>query len=95
MSFYIIIFPFSVNSLTVSREIFLFPHNAAKAVADGTFEGGVVRYTLADNGVGLPEENPNLTEEELAAVEEATQKIVSGEVVVSETAVNNDLTIGD
>ena len=70
-------------------------YNAAKAVAEGTFEGGVVRYTLADNGVGLPEENPNLTEEELAAVEEATQKIVSGEVVVSETAVNNDLTIGD
>lgn len=84
----------SVILTSMMKRVDTAAYNAAKAVADGTFEGGVVRYTLKDNGVGLPEENPNVTADELAAVEEASSKIISGEVVVSETAVSNDLTIG-
>ncbi len=59
-------------------------YNAVKAVADGTFEGGVVRYTLADDGVGIPEENPNLSEEILAEIDMYKEKIIAGEIVVSE-----------
>ena len=59
-------------------------YNAVKAVADGTFEGGVVRYTLATDGVGLPAENPNVSAEILAEVEAYKEKIISGEIVVSE-----------
>lgn len=73
-------------------------YNACKQVADGTFKGGVVRYTLADGGVGLPAENPNLTDDVLATVKDYTDKIVSGEVKVESTPVvekgSSDLTVG-
>lgn len=57
-------------------------YNAVKAVHEGTFKGGVVVYDLASNGVGLPEKNPNLSDEILKAVDEWTQKIVNKEVTV-------------
>lgn len=65
-------------------------YDAANEVANGTFKGGVVTYTLADKGVSLPTENPNLSEEVLAKVAEATDAIVSGAIVVSQTAVYGD-----
>ncbi|MFV0254727.1 MAG: BMP family ABC transporter substrate-binding protein [Erysipelotrichaceae bacterium] len=74
------------------KRVELASYNAAKAIADGTFEAGVVRYTLADGGVGLPAENPNFSNEVFegvdfdAAVAEWTEKIVSGEVVVPEVS---------
>lgn len=64
-------------------------YNAAKAVADGTFKGGVVTYSLKEDGVGLPEKNPNLTEDMLAKVEEYKQKVINGEIEVSQTPVTN------
>lgn len=63
-------------------------YNAVMQVSKGEFKPGVVRYTLADNGVGLPEENPNLTEEILAEVDAYTQKIIDGEITVAETGVH-------
>ena len=73
-------------------------YNACKQVADGTFKGGVVRYTLADGGVGLPAENPNLTDDVLKTVKDYTDKIVSGEIKVESTPVvekgASDLTVG-
>lgn len=69
-------------------------YNACKQVAEGNFKPGPVKYALKDNGVGLPDENPNVTEDELAAVAAATEDVVSGKVKVSETAVANELTIG-
>lgn len=65
-------------------------YNAVKAIADGTFKGGVVTYALKDGGVGIPKENPNLAPEVVAEVDAWTQKIVNGEVTVNETAVKDD-----
>lgn len=65
-------------------------YDAAKDVAAGTFTGGVKLYTLSDRGVSLPEENPNLTEDVLAAVEAATNDVVNGVIEVSKTAVYGD-----
>ena len=62
-------------------------YNAVKSVADGTFEGGVIRYTLATDGVGIPAENPNVSADILAQVEEYKAKIISGEIVVSEVGI--------
>ena len=47
------------------------------------FKGGQV-FTLGitDNGVGIPSENPNLTEDTVAKVEEAKEQIKSGAVAV-------------
>lgn len=61
-------------------------YNAVMQVANGTFEPGVVRYDLAKGGVGLPEENPNLTPEIISEVEAWAAKIVSGEVKVPEVS---------
>ena len=60
-------------------------YNAAKAVAEGTFKGGIVRYSLADGGVGIPEENPNMPEDVRAAVDQAYNDIKEGKVTVTET----------
>lgn len=58
-------------------------YNACKAVAEGTFKGGVVEYTLKDGGVSLPAENPNVDKAIIDKVEEFKQKIISGEITVS------------
>jgi len=65
-------------------------YNACKQVAEGNFVHGVVNYTLADGGVSLPENNPNLTEDVLKTVDEWTQKIISGEVTVDSKAIETD-----
>lgn len=57
--------------------------NVTQQIIDGTFKGGqVTNLTLKEDGVGLPEKNPNLSQEVLDKVEEFKQKIVSGEVTV-------------
>lgn len=57
--------------------------NVTQQVIDGTFEGGkVTNLTLKEDGVGLPEENPNVSQEILDKVEEYKQKIISGEITV-------------
>lgn len=50
---------------------------------NGEFKGGQV-FTLGitDNGVDIPSENPNLTEDTVAKVEEAKEQIKSGAVAV-------------
>jgi len=51
-------------------------------VVNGTFTPGVIELGLAESGVGLPENNPNVPEDVLSKVKEFEQKIVSGEIVV-------------
>lgn len=65
-------------------------YDAAKDVANGTFEGGVKIYALADEGVSLPKENPNLSQDVLDAVAAATADIISDKIEVSKTAVYGD-----
>lgn len=62
-------------------------HNASydmiKAELNGEFPGGqVVIYNVANNGVGIPEENPNLNDDVVKTVKEVEEKIKSGEIVV-------------
>ena len=56
-----------------------------KSVVDGEFRGGLREFGLADDGVGfaLDEYNEGLiTEEMLAAVDEARAAIIDGSVTV-------------
>ena len=56
---------------------------ASKTVLDGTFAGGtVLSYSIMDDGVGYPTENPNLTAEIIAKVDEAVAKLKDGSIVV-------------
>ncbi len=61
--------------------------NAAYTVIDeinnNNFQGGqLMTFNSANNGVGLPEENPNLTPEIEAKVDEVFAKVAAGEIVV-------------
>ncbi|REJ11725.1 MAG: BMP family ABC transporter substrate-binding protein [Paenibacillaceae bacterium] len=51
-------------------------------LVNGRFQPGLTELGLAENGVGLPENNPNVPEDVLKQVDEYAQKIVSGEIVV-------------
>ncbi|HZG87229.1 BMP family ABC transporter substrate-binding protein [Paenibacillus sp.] len=57
----------------------------SQSVVDGTFAPGIVSLGIAENGVGLPENNPNVPADVLAKVQEFADKIKSGEIVVPET----------
>lgn len=55
-----------------------------KAELDGKFPGGqTLIYDAKNDGVGLPEKNPNLSEESIKAYKEAYDKIKSDEIKVS------------
>lgn len=60
-------------------------YNAAKAISEGTFKGGVVRYSLADGGIGIPVENPNLPEDVALKIQKAFDAIKDGSITVTET----------
>lgn len=57
----------------------------SQALLDGEFASGIVNLGIAEGGVGLPDENPNVPEDVIAQVNEFAEKIKSGEIVVSET----------
>lgn len=56
------------------------------AAIKGEFPGGqVITLALSDNAVGVPEENPNLNEETLNAINTAIEAVVNGDVKVPST----------
>ncbi|PLR94883.1 BMP family lipoprotein [Bacillus sp. T33-2] len=55
-----------------------------KQELDGKFPGGqTLTFDAKNDGIGLPEKNPNLSEETTAKVKEVFEKIKSGEIKVS------------
>nr|HPG85437.1 BMP family ABC transporter substrate-binding protein [Spirochaetales bacterium] len=60
-------------------------YEVAKMTLAGQFPGGqTLVFSLKNNGVGIPNENPNLSADIVASVNEYAKKIASGELVVSE-----------
>lgn len=55
-----------------------------KRFQDGDFPGGeTLTYDATNDGVGIPEENPNLSEETVKQVQEVYEKLKAGEIEVS------------
>ena len=55
-----------------------------KAENDGEFPGGeTLTFDAKNDGIGLPEKNPNLSDETSSKVKEVYEKIKSEEVKVS------------
>ncbi|MDR5659971.1 BMP family ABC transporter substrate-binding protein [Serpentinicella sp. ANB-PHB4] len=76
----------SVTLTSAMKALDVAAYDYIDAKLNGTFPGGEeIRLSLADNGVGIPDENPNLSEDTLARIEEAKQAILNGEVVVPAT----------
>ncbi|MFA5467619.1 MAG: BMP family ABC transporter substrate-binding protein [Sphaerochaetaceae bacterium] len=57
----------------------LYALNAAK---DGTFTGKVVKMTLADDGVGYSQANPELKADVVKAIEAAKADVISGKIKI-------------
>ena len=61
-------------------------YDKVKEFMNGTFQGGeVITMNAQNNGVGLPENNPNLTEETQALAEEILENIKLGNLSVPST----------
>ena len=59
-------------------------YDIAKLTLEGNFPGGeTITFNLENEGVGLPENNPNLSDEIIKAANDFIPKIVSGEIEVS------------
>lgn len=58
-------------------------YTVAEMTMNGEFPGGeILGFSLANGGVGIPEANPNLTDDIVTLVKEYEEKIKSGEITV-------------
>ena len=61
-------------------------YQISQQVLDGKFEGGkTVSFDIHNDGVGIPENNPNLSEEILGKLKQAAQDIKDGKIKVDGT----------
>ncbi len=73
----------SVILTSMMKKVDVAAYEAAKAVLNNEFKGGeTLLFNLANAGVGLPAENPNLTDEWVQQADEYAQKIIAGEIEV-------------
>lgn len=76
----------SVTLTSAMKGVDVAAYDYIDAKIKGEFPGGKeVRLSLKDGAVGLPNENPNLSEETIAKVEEAKKAILDGSVAVPST----------
>lgn len=67
------------------KRVDMIAHDAAQMGKDGKFPGGqTIVLNLKNAGVGIPDENPNLTPEMLKIINDYAQQIKDGKLVVSE-----------
>ncbi len=59
--------------------------SVGKTVVEGTFEGGVKVFSIANDGVGYSDNAGNLSDEQVAAAEQWKQAIAEGTFVVPQT----------
>lgn len=74
----------SVVLTSATKKIGKSAFDMIKDELDGKFQGGkTLRYDINNDGVGIPETNPNLSEETVKKVNEIKEKMKSGEIKVS------------
>lgn len=80
----------SVVLTSATKKLGKSAYDMIKAEQDGKFPGGqTLVFDINNDGVGLPKENPNLSEDILKKVEEATAKIKAGDVKISAEKTDN------
>ena len=61
-------------------------HDMIAAEVEGNFPGGqTITFTIANDGVGLPAENPNLSEKTIEAVNKVYEQVKNQEVIVNDS----------
>ncbi len=72
----------SVILTSVLKRLDIAVYDTMKSVANGKFKAGSKKYALKNNGVSLPNKNPNLKKEWLKTAMEYKNKIIQGKVKV-------------
>lgn len=72
----------SVILTSALKRVDVATYDAVQAVMDGKFKAGITTYTFKEDGVGYPEENPNLSEEIITALDKASEDISNGAITV-------------
>lgn len=81
----------SVTLTSAMKRIDLAAYNNIDAKLNNKFPGGqVLTMSLKDNGVSLPDKNPNLSADTLTKVDQAKQDVLSGKVKVPATQADLD-----
>ncbi|MFV0519561.1 MAG: BMP family protein [Lachnospirales bacterium] len=76
----------SVILTSAMKDLNAASYNALDEILNGTFKGSeMITLDTSNGGVGLPEENPNLSEEALAKYEEVYASVLAGDIVVPST----------
>ena len=76
----------SVVLTSMMKRVDVAAYNMVEAAQKGEFPGGkITALTLAEDGVGIPAENPNLSEDIVNEIEGYKEKIVKGEITVPAT----------
>ena len=73
----------SVTLTSALKRVDVAAKSAAKQVLDGEFKAEPIVYTIAEDGVGLPEENPNISDEIQAKLDEVVQDMKDGKIEVT------------
>ncbi len=72
----------SIMLTSMVKKVDVASYEAIKELMNDNFQANVVILDLAAEGVGIPNENPNLTKEIMDIIAEYTQKIVNKEITV-------------
>ncbi|WP_432401618.1 BMP family lipoprotein [Wukongibacter sp. M2B1] len=76
----------SVILTSMMKRVDVAAYSMVQAAQKGEFPGGkITALTLAEDGVGVPVENPNLTEDIVKEIDAYKEKIVKGEITVPST----------
>lgn len=76
----------SVILTSMMKRVDVAAYDVSVQTYEGNFPGGeTIEYDLEDNGVSLPEENPNLSEDILSEVADYREQIIDGEIEVPTT----------
>ncbi len=72
----------SVILTSALKKLSVAVYDTMDIVAKGQFKGGHVIYNLKNKGVGIPDKNPNLTEEWLSIITKCRADIINDKLVV-------------
>jgi len=76
----------SVTLTSAIKKVDVAAYNYIDAKLNDKFPGGeVITLTIKENGVGIPEENPNLSDDVLSKIDSVTQEIKEGKIIVPQT----------
>jgi basic membrane protein A len=72
----------SVILTSMMKRVDVAAYTVAEQVLNDEFSGGILEFKLANEGVGIPVVNPNLTDEWVATINDFGAKVIAGEIEV-------------